>query len=373
MPPTRGRAVGWRRSGRAVGWRRTWPTAAAYGAAAWSLTYAGLGLYWTFGGAGFPFGPVGDPAANLSVLGSADRGVVAPAITAIGITGAAIALAMVRNGGTGSVRLALLAFGWLLAVALAVVIPDFRVLVIVAYAPILLLGAPFGWPADARFSEAIPWPVLNQGICVAGGLLWAAATLGYQRRTRGACGHCGRTDAGGGWSKVGALLRGRWAVGVALAIPLAYAATRWLWALGVPLGISEAFYREGRAVGLWRIGAALATLAAAGSLLTLGLVRPWGEVFARWIPWAGGRRVPRALVLVPAGLVAVIVTSAGLMFVRMTIAGTFRLGDHAITLDENFGALAPELLWPVWGGALAVAVLAYRYRTRGRCEVCGRA
>jgi len=27
-------------------------------------------------------------------------------------------------------------------------------------------------------------------------------------------------------------------------------------------------------------------------LLTVGLVRPWGEVFPRWLPWIGGRRGP---------------------------------------------------------------------------------
>jgi hypothetical protein len=60
------------------------------------------------------------------------------------------------------------------------------------------------------------------------------------------------------------------------------------------------------------------------------------------------------------------------MFVRMTVAGTFVLGGHAITLRENWGALAPELLWPVWGVALGTAALAYHYRTRSRCRYCGR-
>lgn len=39
-------------------------------------------------------------------------------------------------------------------------------------------------------------------------------------------------------------------------------------------------------------GAALATMGALGSLLTLGLVRRWGEVFPRWMVGLRGRRVP---------------------------------------------------------------------------------
>lgn len=44
------------------------PRWAAYAAGAWSLAYGLLGLYWSRGGAGFPFGPVSDPDAALSIL-----------------------------------------------------------------------------------------------------------------------------------------------------------------------------------------------------------------------------------------------------------------------------------------------------------------
>jgi hypothetical protein len=35
-------------------------------------------------------------------------------------------------------------------------------------------------------------------------------------------------------------------------------------------------------------------------------------------------------------------------------------------------ALAPELLWPVWGVALGAATLAYYYRRRNKCKHCER-
>ena len=49
-----------------------------------------------------------------------------------------------------------------------------------AYAPIFLVGAPFGWP-PVSFLNAVPWPVINQFLCIVGGCLWAAAAVIYQR------------------------------------------------------------------------------------------------------------------------------------------------------------------------------------------------
>ena len=237
----------------------------------------------------------------------------------------------------------------------------------------MILGAPFDWPEPVRFFDVIPWSLLNQVVCIVGGLAWAAAAVVYQRRTRGACVHCGRADTVRAWQRPEAVARwGNWAVVIAVIVPLIYALTRWAWALGIPLGITDKFFREGQSIGLWWRGAALATLSIVGAVLTVGLVRPWGEVFPRWIPFVGRKRVPHALVVVPAAFVAVIVTAAGLMFIRMGVPGTFKLGDNPVTFTENWAALWPELIWPIWGVALAAATLAYHYRTRGRCSYCGR-
>ena len=351
-----------------------WPGWIGYMAAAWSLMYGLLGLYWALGGAGFPFGE-NDPGAALSVLGGVRAETGAPGIAALGLLGAVAAVAMARGRGRGTPRAMLLGFAWVAAAALALLIPDYRVLVAVAYAPIVLIGAPFGWPPGVGILDVFPWPVVNQFVCIGGGLVWAATAASYGRRSRGACGNCGRDDAGAGWTTPDSAARwGRWAAYVAVIIPVMYAATRWAWALGIPLGISEEFLREGQEVGgLWWAGAALATLAVGGAVLTLGLVRRWGEVFPRWIPFLGGRRVPIPLAAVPASLVAVLVTTAGLMFVRLTFAG--RLGailSEGVLGAQNWAALAPELLWPLWGAALGAATLAYYYRRRGRCNHCGR-
>jgi hypothetical protein len=352
---------------------RRWPAWVGYAAAVWSLAYGALGVYWAQGGAGFPFGVGHDTAPDLSALGSVRREVGAPAIAALGLGGAAMAVTMARAWGRGPRSAALLGAAWTCAAVLALVIPDYRLLVLVAYAPILLVGAPFGWPPGVRLADALPWPVLNQLVCLSGGLLWACTATAYRRRIRGACGFCGRTDAGAEWTRPGAAARwGRWAVAVAVCVPVLFALTRWAWALGVPLGIDAGFFREGQTSGLWWRGAALATLAVGGAFLTLGLIRGWGDVFPRWLPVLAGKRVPPALAIVPGALVAVIVTAAGLMFVRQALTGTFTIGETIGRFRENWAVLGPELLWPLWGVALAAATLAYYYRTRGRCVHCGR-
>jgi hypothetical protein len=108
-------------------------------------------------------------------------------------------------------------------------------------------------------------------------------------------------------------------------------------------------------------------VAIGGAILTLGLIQRWGEVFPRWVPFLAGRRVPPALAIVPAAVVAILVTSAGLMFVRLTLLRT--ANDVFTFIDpEDWAALGPELLWPIWGVALAAATLAYYLRRRGEHE-----
>jgi len=345
------------------GWWR-WPEWVAYAAVLWSLSYGTLGLYWMAGGSGFPFGGAADPAADASLLAGVSAATGAPAIAILGLVGATVAVAMAWTRLRGLPRVALLGAAWSAAVALAVLIPDYRLLVAVGYAPLFLLGAPFGWP-PVSFTTAFPWPVINQAICTAGGIVWALTAVTFQRRTRDACIFCGRRDTLATWTSPDAAAHwGRWAVAIAVVVPLLYALTRWAWALGFPLGITQAFFRSGQASGMWLAGAGLATVGVVGAILTLGLIQPWGEVFPRWMIGLAGRRVPLALAILPASLVAVIVTSAGLMYLRLFLVAGFP--------PEGWATTAPEQLWPIWGLALGGATLAYYYRRRGVCTHCGR-
>ncbi|MEU0564916.1 hypothetical protein ABZ297_05910 [Nonomuraea sp. NPDC005983] len=345
--------------------RALWP---AYAAAVWSLGYGALGLSWALGAPGFPWGRSDpDPDGALSILAGLDPTPGGWWIAGFGLLCTVTALALARTSGRGPLRLAPLFLAWPLAALLAVVIPDSRVMMGLAYTPLLLVAPLTGWSlGGVQLSDAWPWPVLNQLLCMLGGLLLAVGAVAYRRRGRDACAGCGRTDEDGWTSPAAAARWGRVAVYVAVTVPLVYCATRWSWALDIPLGVSKEFLDEGAkdAPGIWLAGAYLATFGAGGGLLTLGLTQRWGEIFPRWIPGLRSRRVPPLLAIVPATLVAIVITVAGLTYIRQWLAGRFLLSE--------WGAWLPETFWPLWGGALATAALAYHLRRRGRCRHCGR-
>ena len=354
--------------------RPWWPDRVASATAVWSVAYAALGLAWALGVDSFPFGLESDPGARISVLASAQPATTGPVIAGYFVLGSAVAAFMARPVGRRWLRFGLLSYAAATAVTLALVIPDYRVLVLVAYLPVLAFGAPFGWPPGANFLEALTWPLINQFVLIAGGLLWAATAVVFLRGTHVACPTCGRTDEQPGWTAAHSAARwGRQAVYIAVAVPLTYDATRWAWALGIPLGISGDTLRYGQETGLWLVGAALGAVAAVGAILTVGLTARWGEVVPRWVPLLGGRRVPPWVALVPASVAAVFVTIAGLMFVRTTLFGGFSLGPQFdLSLGGDWAAIVPELVWPIWGVALAVAAAGYYYRRRDVCRRCGR-
>ncbi|MEV0353944.1 hypothetical protein AB0H88_50085 [Nonomuraea sp. NPDC050680] len=346
-----------------------WPAWSAYAAALWSLGYGLLGVAWALGAPGFPWGASDpDPDGALSILAGATPRPGGWWIAAFGVLGAilALTLAHTRRRGQGLASLTPLLLAWPSAAVLIVVIPDSRLMMGVAYSPLLAVAPLFDLSlGGTTLADAWPWPVVNQLVCVLGGLLLAAAALACQRRRRDACRTCGRTGQDGWTAPEAAARWGRRAVYIAATVPLIYCATRWCWALGVPLGVSKEFLVEGArdAPGIWLAGAYLATFGAGGGVLTLGLAQRWGEVFPRWILGLRGRRVPPLLAIIPATLVAITITVAGMTYIRGAIAGRFSMSE--------WGAWLPETFWPVWGGALAAAALAYHLRRRGQCRYCG--
>jgi hypothetical protein len=344
----------------------SWPLVAAYLAPIWSLGYGILALSWALGATGYPFDAAVDPDARLSLLGSVAPQVGATGLATLSLLGGVVGAAMLRGRGRGLGRRLLLGLGGFMAVTFAVLLPDLRVLVVLAYTPILLVGAPFGWPPGVSLASEFTWPLVHQLVVMAGGIAWAGASIRYRRRTAGACERCGRVPSALDERDVAwAALWGRRAVAIAVVIPLLYVATRWAWALGIPLGMTMDDLRA--YVGnQWLGGVLLATVAALGALLTTGLIRRWGETMPAWVPVIGTRRIPPGLAIVPASLMAIVITSAGLAFVRDVL-----VGEMPFRMDE-WGVVGPTLLWPVWGAALGVATLAYSYRRRGRCKTCGR-
>ncbi|MFI7212056.1 hypothetical protein ACIBP4_14570 [Micromonospora maritima] len=334
-------------------------------AAGWLALWGVLALISTRTGTGYPFGAGDrDSEANLLRLVPASAG--PPLFAAVLLTAGVVALAMSGPAAHPSrpLRVLLLGYGWAVAFVLAVVVPDTRVLIMLGYAPILLLGAPFGWP-PVDYSDVFTWTLLCKGAAMAGGVLLGLAVLGWQRRTAGACAVCGRDGADRGWTTPAAAARwGRWAAWTAAVIPTLYALTRFAWAAGVPLGISRDFLDEMHRTGLVWAGAGLGACAVVGAVLTLGLVRPWGERFPGWMVGLAGRRVPVALALVPATLVALSVTAGSLGLLTAHRFWELVGGLSVTTL--------PMLLWPLWGIALGAAAYAYLLRRRGGCRRCGR-
>src|SRR5690625_4000445 len=124
---------------------------------------------------------------------------------------------------------------------------------------------------------------------VVGALLWALAGGLAMRDTV-------ILDRAASW-----VLRHRRTITVLASLgPLPYALLRlsWLtpWPLLAPEGDLAAEYR------IW--GLMLSTGAWAGFILTIGLIRPWGGIFPRWMPRLAGRPVPVWCAAGPGAVVA---------------------------------------------------------------------
>ncbi|SHN42457.1 hypothetical protein [Cryptosporangium aurantiacum] len=298
-------------------------------AALWCAVYGSLSLAWAFGAPGFPLG-VGDRRAVEMDhwLAHAEPGPTG-AVLFVGCLVAFLAAVLPQRRASGVILLAS-------AALIVVCVPDARVLQNLAYG----LRGYFG---------LVDWPLLNQVFCLFGAALLGRA--GFRSL---------HVDAASGtsarWLQIG-----RWATLVAVLAPLPYALQRAAWNLGVPLGVSEEFVDELaadlEAKGLSPLTAwSLVIPDVIGVLLTLGLVMRWGERLPAWVPSLGGRRVPALLAVVPATVVALAVSVAGLTVLR-----------YAFT-DGLTGAGVPGLLWLPWGVALGIATFAYYQRRRAAAQ-----
>jgi len=285
-----------------------------------------------------------------------------------------------RRGERG-LRSLLITSGAVLAGVLLLFMADLTLLEMLGYVPYAIVGILTGGRMGQIYLDALnqnKWILSNQLFCLLGGFLWLAATIRYTRLSGDACPVCGRRAGSEGWQSPDRAARwGRIALYVAIGVPILYAFTRFAWALGIPLGMSEAALRSGQERGIWVGGLFLAAFGLVGAGLMLGLVQRWGEVFPRWMIGLAGRRVPVAMAVVPASLVSVLLIVGGIaiwsglgqMVARVAAAGTERAGSVGGMIAFGVG---PTLLFPVWGVALAVATLGYYYRRRGPCKVCSR-
>jgi hypothetical protein len=159
----------------------------------------------------------------------------------------------------------------------------------------------------------------------------------------------------------------RWAVVAAHAVPLTTLPSS-LWriplAFGFTMGIADAGAFEDPGLGERIYVLSLSLVLEGLALLTLGLVRPWGERVPRWFPLIGGRGIPPMAVVVPA--------VAGALALAAIWGYAFR--DFPTLPDAEYtheawhvlivACYAPLLLWAPL--LLAVTYAYWRRRVRGR-------
>jgi hypothetical protein len=354
---------------------RDWQRWAPYAAVAWSLIYAALGVYWAVSGRGYNPETMSDGLGPL--IGQFRPGVAWIVVMMAGIPAAAVGAAMLRGVRSRALRPLFIAVGLLLAGVLLLLMTSLDLLVKVGYIPAALFGHFTAEMRQAYLEAWTQWATIHQLLCLIGGFLWLAATVCYSRRSGNACLYCGRQDTPEKWQSPDQAARwSRIAVYVAMVAPVFYALTRYAWALGIPLGMSEEYLRRGQESGTWISGLSLASFGLVGAVLMLGLVQHWGEVFPFWMIGLAGRRVPIALAVIPASLVSVLMVVGGIGIwsgLPQMMANSVAGGAEDIGLiGEIIFQIGPTLLFPVWGVALAVATLGYYYRLRGPCSVCGR-
>lgn len=162
----------------------------------------------------------------------------------------------------------------------------------------------------------------------------------------------------------------RWAVRAAHVIPLLTLPSG-IWRLLLADGHHAVYTDAGyKALGTTGWGAvyvvALSLAGEALALLSLGLVRPWGETLPHRVPLLGGRRVPWQAAVVPAGLGAVALTVLWSSFALwwaiphddMTPAGSVVAGFLYL----------PLVAWGPLLGAVTVSTYRRRRRAEGGCR-----
>lgn len=337
-------------------------------ATCWSATTVALGLWWTV-----------RPSAYL--LGGGDAGSPPLAfefppewLLLIGTGGIAVTLGLRTRRRSRSLRWALLtvAAGFaglclavsghmpLLALAYALAFAGPPALVAALLARAFRLGirgtsAMVGTPLTAGLLLASTIMVMKGAhwtlLSVAGCLVWLALTVTSYRVNRGRCAACGRPGAA--WTHPESAARwGRKVTIIAALMPLPYGLARLTWFTPWPIA-----FPEGAGWGIWLTGILLGFASEGGAILTRGLIRPWGEVWPRWVPALHGRPIP---VAVPT--FAALTASVMLALLTVYFAGTIAGGEIDLLVIVAFVPLS------LWGPLLAGAAMAYYYRRRTACH-----
>ncbi|SCF17877.1 hypothetical protein GA0070607_6516 [Micromonospora coriariae] len=117
--------------------------------------------------------------------------------------------------------------------------------------------------------------------------------------------------------------------------------------------------------GVWYI-ITLSLVSEVLSFLALGLVCEWGEVWPRWIPGLGGRRVPALAAVIPASVGATVL----LIFpyaLAMMASGRMLNGSPSTPIIEGWQSAAFWIAYlplVAWGPLLGILTVHYSRRRR---------
>lgn len=167
-------------------------------------------------------------------------------------------------------------------------------------------------------------------------LLWLLVTARVARRHR-------LLERPGRW-----VLRHRTVITILAALgPLPYCLVRLTWLTPWPYGMDPATLEPD--IRIW--GLLLSSGGWAGLVLTLGLIRPWGEVFPRWMPFLAGRPVPVWFAVAPGSFIAAVLGVSAIPMVRTFAADGITEGLISMIIFP-FWFWGPMLALAVWGYAL---------------------
>ncbi|WP_448810824.1 hypothetical protein [Agromyces bauzanensis] len=350
------------------------PRAIASTALVTSSAVAGLGLAWLVEPDLNPFGN-----GEMASLASRVLGPTTTAGVALGLGLAGVLLAVILLVGRRADRAGVVASGaGALAVTLSITLGSFDVIAFAGYlfgaaavaaglvtVAVLIVRAPrLGLPllgglaalvaasvwvgvtaegvmefvvgfAGALAADALKLAVI--GVIVTAMLAWAVIAVAAVGRAPGGR----RFEA---W-----LVRHRRLLTIlAAAGPLPYAIARASWLTPSPLFAPTG---EDLAPAMLATGLMLGAGAVAASVLTLGLILPWGMRFPKWMPRIGGRPVPAATAVVPGAVAAAV----------LCVSASPLLGLEVGDPGDPVSPLLVNLMLPfwLWGPMLALAVWAY--------------
>jgi hypothetical protein len=157
---------------------------------------------------------------------------------------------------------------------------------------------------------------------------------------------------------------------VAVLAPLLYGLLRALWALGLPVGLTEEGLDD---IGVPSVGGSTYLLALAAASATVGLVTHRvalhdGRTLPRFLPLISGRRVPPLLLIAPAVLIALFLLSSAFgsrpPYEPFTDPDAFRRSIAPEGWAPVWFFWAQQTLFLLWGVSLSVATAVFWRKAR---------